>query len=1158
MTKKYLFNFLLSKYQRCLAKLQRLSDACRNLHKQEILRRRSVQLARRLRKLRHGIAAATATSALLFCAPNADAQVVFTELTGAANPLFAPDIGFNSTPTFVDIDGDSDFDMFCGGFGGVFTFFKNTGTVLSPVFVEQTGVANPLNGIDVGFYSTPAFVDMDGDGDKDMFAGEEDGTINYYKNTGTNLAPVFTVQTGTANPLNGVDLGMQSAPAFVDIDGDSDLDFFGGKTNGKFGFFKNTGTVTAPVFVAQTGVLNPLNNMDVGDYSTPVFVDFDGDCDFDMISGEYYGYFDLFKNTGTPTSPTFVWQTTPANSPFYDLYVGYYSTPTFVDIDGDGDKDMFSGNENGYFFYFRNDTPLITGTEISVEGGSPLALIVDGDTTPATTDGTDFGTTGIGTPLAKTFAIKNLGIAPLTISSITVTGANASEFVVSGAPSSINTCAAAGMFTLTFTPTAAGLRTAVVHINNNDSNEADFDFVVQGNVLGACVAANFSTCPTNQTANVAINSCSAIKNYTAITAGSPTPTLTYAFTGATIGSGTNSGSGSTFNKGVTNVALTATNACGTSTCNFTVMVVDAQAPTVVCPSNVSVGTATNLCTGTAVLNCPTVTENCSATGDNALDFDGSSDYVNCGTSAAYDIYTSITLEAWINADVWRTESWQGSIIGKENWNDGPGAICAGYSLRAGKNGQLSFVVGDGNVWKEITSAVGVMSIGNWYHVAGTYDGTTMKIYINGNLVNSLTTPGSIAYSNKPLYIGNLFIEPTRYFNGKIDEVRIWNVARSQAQLKTSINNALAGNEPGLVAYWKFNQGMPNGTNTAVTTATATTGSNGTLNTFALTGTNSNWVGGHPAYSFSNNALAAFPVGTTPVVWTVTDASGNTSSCTQSVTVTDGQLPSITCPANVVDNSCTNTASWVVPTPTDNCTTTLQSPAYTPGSSFPSGSTVLTYTVTDAVGNTQSCSFIVTIEASTSGCTAPTGLESYNYGPTSAKLKWNINPCASKGYRISHKPASAATWILSNTYILNMTANGLLPATAYQWRVLSKCSTSNLSAYSATQTFNTLGLPVVGAAGQQAESIEASRNATELSISPNPTNGIVLIDLKHIKGDRAQMSVFDMSGAHIFSWKAVIMDGILKEQADLSDLPIGVYIIKIVTPDDTFTRTIMKE
>jgi len=317
---------------------------------------------------------------------------VFAEQTGAANPFNGVDVGGESAPTFVDIDDDGDVDAFVGEWGGMIKYFKNTGTASTPVFVEQTGAANPCNGgIDVGRESVPAFVDVDGDGDFDAFIGEASGTVNYFKNTGSASVPVFAEQIGAANPLNGVNVYSDSALAFVDIDGDGDFDAFVGEYYGTIQYFKNNGSASIPIFVEQTGVANPFNGVDVGDYSVPTFVDVDVDGDFDAFVGELGGTIKYFRNTSSASAPAFAEQTGAAN-PFDGMDVGDYSVPTFVDVDVDGDFDAFVGELGGTIKYFKNtgsaSAPVFveqTGAANPFDGvdvgwaSAPTFVDVDGD-----------------------------------------------------------------------------------------------------------------------------------------------------------------------------------------------------------------------------------------------------------------------------------------------------------------------------------------------------------------------------------------------------------------------------------------------------------------------------------------------------------------------------------------------------------------------------------------------------------------------------------------------------------------------------------------------------------------------------------------------------------------------------------------------------------
>ncbi len=278
----------------------------------------------------------------------------FTEVTGAANPLNGVDIGEYSTPAFVDVDDDNDLDVFIGGFDGTIAYYRNDGNVSVPSFTEVTGAANPLGNVADKFVSAPTFVDVDDDDDFDAFIGETYGNIIYYRNDGTAVAPDFTEVTGAANPFNAVDIVSLSKPTFADVDGDGDFDAFIGEIYGTIIYYRNDGSATVPAFTAITGAANPLDGVDVGPQSAPAFVDVDGDFDFDVFIGESDGHFIYYRNDGSASAPNYI--AVFANiTPFDGLDVGQYSKPAFVDIDDDSDFDVFSGETMGGIIYYRND-----------------------------------------------------------------------------------------------------------------------------------------------------------------------------------------------------------------------------------------------------------------------------------------------------------------------------------------------------------------------------------------------------------------------------------------------------------------------------------------------------------------------------------------------------------------------------------------------------------------------------------------------------------------------------------------------------------------------------------------------------------------------------------------------------------------------------------
>ncbi len=268
----------------------------------------------------------------------------------ATNPFGLNDVGTLATPTFVDIDNDGDLDVFVGEVYGDILFHRNTGTANNPVFVAA--ITNPMGLSNVGFYANPNLVDIDGDGDLDAFIGNSDGNTLFYRNTGTATTPSFAA--AITNPFGLSDVGSQASPAFVDSDNDGDLDAFVGNLDGNISFFRNTGTVNNPLFAAAS--INPFGLSDVGFQANPSFMDSDNDGDLDAFVGNLDGNILFFRNTGTATTPVFAAAST---NPFGLTDVGANASPTFADIDGDGDLDVFVGERLGNTVFFLNDSSAV-------------------------------------------------------------------------------------------------------------------------------------------------------------------------------------------------------------------------------------------------------------------------------------------------------------------------------------------------------------------------------------------------------------------------------------------------------------------------------------------------------------------------------------------------------------------------------------------------------------------------------------------------------------------------------------------------------------------------------------------------------------------------------------------------------------------------------
>jgi len=192
----------------------------------------------------------------------------------------------------------------------------------------------------------------------------------------------------------------------------------------------------------------------------------------------------------------------------------------------------------------------------------------------------------------------------------------------------------------------------------------------------------------------------------------------------------------------------------------------------------------------------------------ALQFDGTDDRLDCGNGSSLQITgNKITLEAWINVNEFKSQPFAGSVIVKDQ-----GSNSSGYMIRCGGNGIINFNIGNGS-WHEVNTPTNSIQLNSWHHVAASYDGATMRIYIDGELAvqsNAIFTIGNASNSN--LFIGESPGFSGRVFNGKIDEVRVWNVSRTRSQIQSTMNIILTSEyysttDSGLAGYWRLDDGV---------------------------------------------------------------------------------------------------------------------------------------------------------------------------------------------------------------------------------------------------------------------------------------------------------------------------------------------------------------
>ncbi|HKR05931.1 MAG TPA: LamG-like jellyroll fold domain-containing protein [Bacteroidia bacterium] len=140
---------------------------------------------------------------------------------------------------------------------------------------------------------------------------------------------------------------------------------------------------------------------------------------------------------------------------------------------------------------------------------------------------------------------------------------------------------------------------------------------------------------------------------------------------------------------------------------------------------------------------------------------------------------------------------------------------------------------------------GGLQLNTWQHYALTYDNVQLRLYLNGQPIDSIAAAGVIINTAEPFYIGDLLYTGTDYYlQGKMDEVSLWNRMLLPDEINCIYHNGIDSADANLKLYYKFNQGIAGGNNAGVTTLIDSKGnSNGTLNNFTLSGPSSNWVAG---------------------------------------------------------------------------------------------------------------------------------------------------------------------------------------------------------------------------------------------------------------------------------------------------------------------------
>lgn len=706
--------------------------------------------------------------------------------------------------------------------------FSQTNTFVASTCIGTT------TGPQARFY-TPVVADFDGDNDKDIIVCDESGLYFLYTNNGSNT---FT----STNILSGLSPWTKIESKDIDNDGDVDVVSVTGKifiNNGSAVFTQLPGT-----FYTATGA---ISNFKIADFNG------DGKQDVLWLNGTQNSATNknqLWINSGTTGNANFT-----LASEFDNLGIYVNNGAAVGDIDNDGDLDLTITGTGGWAgkVYKNNGSGVFTSSQ-SFTTYTGYGFLVDWDK-----DGDlDFLAydyyNNWGLRLWKNDGTGLLGTVNTSTLITMPSPGFVSGIVDLNGDSWLDVVANSGNGTRYYLNSGCQLTLASQVLTNSHGGVAISDFNNDNKPDFFNAARDTQSC-------ININDLN-VQPYVAITTPVVSSPQNYVV-------GQNAPLTASGNNLLWYTASTGGTGFGT-------------APT---PNTTTVGTTSYWVSNTNTNGCESqrveVVVNVSAPATH-LNLDGTNDFVNVPNSSSLAFGTgNLTLEAMV-----KMSAAQGGYSGIITKATSTGFVGIQFVV---VNNKIALEFGNGTMIGTGAGLIGTTNLNDniWHHVACVVDraNNNIKLYVDGiveaNVTNALIGTANIT-TTTPLFIGKER-NSNEFLESNIDEVRIWNVVRTPNQINGSKNCELQGNETGLLAYYKFDQGADAVNNAGITSLTDATANanNGTLTNFALNGSISNWLAGSPVTTGS--IIPSSPSVTTPIAYN----QGATASALTATTGTNG-------------------------------------------------------------------------------------------------------------------------------------------------------------------------------------------------------------------------------------------------------------------------------